>query len=424
MVSSRDLTFLNGTSRPPTSGEPLRLSERLTQGQPLETELLTSAEVAKWQWNMAAWFARNLAITGCSRCHKRLLAVVVDWQQVHKRRCCGSRLQQVHKGCWLVVIAAGVTNSYTPRHFGTLLTSEVIPGRWLWESCRMMLLVGGFSRGSPVSPATSFRRHSIFTPITLIGSQDLAVKRRRNLFTHSQISRATCFSRRDSKTSCTAIHVSSEAISLLDYYNSRASEVSANQSRTLNSTVLFILEPPSFPHWLLTKRDATPLPSQLHVIRGHNRQVFIYWRRISESRQVWPNGKPTARSRFSRGTPVSLTRYIPSPLLPCRRIPENKAEMKELLTPRPNSIPHTPATPFHRFDSKSVKNCEYNITGVSGSQLGAFRNLSPGLGTEATVYGLPSTLAVEGTWCRVRVLPAQERISVHIFPPSELRGSH
>ncbi|KAJ8873698.1 hypothetical protein PR048_024530 [Dryococelus australis] len=54
-----------------------------------------------------------------------------------------------------------------------------------WESCRTMPLVGGFSRGSPVSPTPSFRRRSIFTSITLIGSQDLAVKSRPNLFTHS-----------------------------------------------------------------------------------------------------------------------------------------------------------------------------------------------------------------------------------------------
>ncbi|KAJ8869604.1 hypothetical protein PR048_028596 [Dryococelus australis] len=45
-----------------------------------------------------------------------------------------------------------------------------------WESCRTMPLVGGFSRGSRVSPAPSFRRCSILTLITLIGSQDLAVK--------------------------------------------------------------------------------------------------------------------------------------------------------------------------------------------------------------------------------------------------------
>ncbi|KAJ8874125.1 hypothetical protein PR048_024966 [Dryococelus australis] len=43
----------------------------------------------------------------------------------------------------------------------------------MWESCRTMPLVGEFSRGSPVSPALSFRRCSIVTSITLIGSKDL-----------------------------------------------------------------------------------------------------------------------------------------------------------------------------------------------------------------------------------------------------------
>ncbi|KAJ8870420.1 hypothetical protein PR048_029442 [Dryococelus australis] len=55
-----------------------------------------------------------------------------------------------------------------------------------WESCRTIPLVGGFSPGSPVSPARSFRRCSILTSITLIGSQDLAVKNRPSLFTHSR----------------------------------------------------------------------------------------------------------------------------------------------------------------------------------------------------------------------------------------------
>ncbi|KAJ8876075.1 hypothetical protein PR048_023984 [Dryococelus australis] len=48
-----------------------------------------------------------------------------------------------------------------------------------------MQLVGGFSRGSPVCPAISFRHCSILTSITLIGSQDLAVTNHQNLFTHS-----------------------------------------------------------------------------------------------------------------------------------------------------------------------------------------------------------------------------------------------
>ncbi|KAJ8865667.1 hypothetical protein PR048_033187 [Dryococelus australis] len=44
------------------------------------------------------------------------------------------------------------------------------------ESCRTMPLVGGSSRGSPVSPALSIWRCSLLTSITLIGSQDLDVK--------------------------------------------------------------------------------------------------------------------------------------------------------------------------------------------------------------------------------------------------------
>ncbi|KAJ8889161.1 hypothetical protein PR048_008655 [Dryococelus australis] len=54
-----------------------------------------------------------------------------------------------------------------------------------WESCQTMPLVSGFSRGSPVFPASYFRRRSIFTSITLIGYQDLSVKSHPNLFTHS-----------------------------------------------------------------------------------------------------------------------------------------------------------------------------------------------------------------------------------------------
>ncbi|KAJ8889982.1 hypothetical protein PR048_009487 [Dryococelus australis] len=55
----------------------------------------------------------------------------------------------------------------------------------LWESHQMMLLVGGFSLGSPASPALSFWCHSILTAITIICSQDLAVKSCPNLFISS-----------------------------------------------------------------------------------------------------------------------------------------------------------------------------------------------------------------------------------------------
>ncbi|KAJ8890079.1 hypothetical protein PR048_009586 [Dryococelus australis] len=55
----------------------------------------------------------------------------------------------------------------------------------MWKSRRTMPLVGGFSRESPVSPAVSFRRCSLLISITLIGSQNPAVKSRPNLFTHT-----------------------------------------------------------------------------------------------------------------------------------------------------------------------------------------------------------------------------------------------
>ncbi|KAJ8888932.1 hypothetical protein PR048_008426 [Dryococelus australis] len=51
-----------------------------------------------------------------------------------------------------------------------------LPDFRMWVSCRTIPLVGGFSWGSPVSPALSFRRRSILTSITLIVSEDLAVK--------------------------------------------------------------------------------------------------------------------------------------------------------------------------------------------------------------------------------------------------------
>ncbi|KAJ8888161.1 hypothetical protein PR048_007648 [Dryococelus australis] len=56
-----------------------------------------------------------------------------------------------------------------------------------WESCRTMPLVGGPSRGSPVSPALPFRRRSIFTSIALIGSQDLALQKALTTFENSVV---------------------------------------------------------------------------------------------------------------------------------------------------------------------------------------------------------------------------------------------
>ncbi|KAJ8868526.1 hypothetical protein PR048_030054 [Dryococelus australis] len=65
---------------------------------------------------------------------------------------------------------------------GLLASHQGDPGFCKWESCRTMPFVGGFSRGSTVSPASSFRCCSILTSITLIGSEDHDVKSRPNLY--------------------------------------------------------------------------------------------------------------------------------------------------------------------------------------------------------------------------------------------------
>ncbi|KAJ8887232.1 hypothetical protein PR048_013447 [Dryococelus australis] len=71
-----------------------------------------------------------------------------------------------------------------------------LPDSCMWESCRTMPLVSEFSRGSPVSPALPFRHRSILTSITPIGSQDLAVKRCPDLFTHLRVLSGTAIGRR------------------------------------------------------------------------------------------------------------------------------------------------------------------------------------------------------------------------------------
>ncbi|KAJ8880621.1 hypothetical protein PR048_017091 [Dryococelus australis] len=66
------------------------------------------------------------------------------------------------------------------------IPGRVTPNPRMWESCRTMPLVGGSPRGPPASqPHPQFRRCSILTSIAIIGSQDLDVKSRPNLFTHS-----------------------------------------------------------------------------------------------------------------------------------------------------------------------------------------------------------------------------------------------
>ncbi|KAJ8896300.1 hypothetical protein PR048_001644 [Dryococelus australis] len=76
----------------------------------------------------------------------------------------------------------GVAVSLLAFHQGDpgSIPGRVNPDFRMWESFGMMPLVGGFSRGSLISPAPSLRRCSILTSITLIGSQDLDVKSHAN----------------------------------------------------------------------------------------------------------------------------------------------------------------------------------------------------------------------------------------------------
>ncbi|KAJ8883046.1 hypothetical protein PR048_014885 [Dryococelus australis] len=61
-----------------------------------------------------------------------------------------------------------------------------LPNFRMWEPCRTMSLVTGFSRGSPVSPRLLHTGAAPYSPrFTLIGSQYHDVKSRPNLFAHS-----------------------------------------------------------------------------------------------------------------------------------------------------------------------------------------------------------------------------------------------
>ncbi|KAJ8887999.1 hypothetical protein PR048_007484 [Dryococelus australis] len=57
-------------------------------------------------------------------------------------------------------------------------------------------------------------------------------------------------------------------------------------SSRLNSTALSELEPASVLHWLLHSCEATPLPTDLHVIGAHNCEVFIYWHRLTQGIKI------------------------------------------------------------------------------------------------------------------------------------------
>ncbi|KAJ8867781.1 hypothetical protein PR048_031584 [Dryococelus australis] len=83
---------------------------------------------------------------------------LVKTREIHSRK-----LDPVRLAVNLLASHQGDPNSIPGR---------VTPDFRMWESCRLMPLVGRFSRRSPVYPALSFRRYSKLIGITLIGSQD------------------------------------------------------------------------------------------------------------------------------------------------------------------------------------------------------------------------------------------------------------
>ncbi|KAJ8872122.1 hypothetical protein PR048_025724 [Dryococelus australis] len=87
-------------------------------------------------------------------------------------------------GLFLTTPAMAELLACSPRTKANRVQSPTgqLPDLHMLESCRTIPLVGGSSRGSPASPALSFRRCTVLTSITVIGSQDLAFNGRLNLF--------------------------------------------------------------------------------------------------------------------------------------------------------------------------------------------------------------------------------------------------
>ncbi|KAJ8882861.1 hypothetical protein PR048_014675 [Dryococelus australis] len=71
----------------------------------------------------------------------------------------------------------------------------------------------------------------------------------------------------------------------------------------LNFTVLYILEPTLFLHWLLHSCEVTLFLTGRHVIGAHNCEVLTYWRRITQgvSDKVWSNDKRIAKQGARAG---------------------------------------------------------------------------------------------------------------------------
>ncbi|KAJ8872324.1 hypothetical protein PR048_025928 [Dryococelus australis] len=67
-------------------------------------------------------------------------------------------------------------------------------------------------------------------------------------------------------------------------YRSRATYRSGSRGVSgLDFTVLYVKETGSFLHWLLHRCEVTPFSTELHVVGARFCEVFIYWRRITQS---------------------------------------------------------------------------------------------------------------------------------------------
>ncbi|KAJ8894187.1 hypothetical protein PR048_006797 [Dryococelus australis] len=102
----------------------------------------------------------------------------------------GMRSSRVVPCCYLRVrVSASRSPRSPPTRANRLRTpAGPLPDFRLWESCRTIPLVDGFSRGSPVSHAFAFRRCSVFTSFTpyrlprLRRYHELTSKRRLDIF--------------------------------------------------------------------------------------------------------------------------------------------------------------------------------------------------------------------------------------------------
>ncbi|KAJ8877614.1 hypothetical protein PR048_022069 [Dryococelus australis] len=70
----------------------------------------------------------------------------------------------------------------------------------------------------------------------------------------------------------------------------------------LNFTVLYVLEPASFFHWLLHRCEDVPSLTELHVIGTHNCEVFLYWCRVIQG-VSHEDGQPGSRFTGDLGQP-------------------------------------------------------------------------------------------------------------------------